>query len=908
MTEGPRPPPPPPKATLPTISDIRFGFLTQDWLNPHESVFNSLKTAEEQYRLLADDDAYRQTVSPTTWSRYVHLGRPTTTGFHFDKIWNNFDSDPSLLYQLIWYTYLYYVDRELEIPMKLEHWATTVVQPYLASHSPQTLLVDTLQTTWSMIENKHEPWIHVGSNKRPASTMQEKSGKVIDRLDSNRTPVQPKPTLPTNIPPIPEESEDDPELEKTPTTDNISQTSSDDAKQSALIPNLKVSMNDGTHRVTFRMKQKIDVNNIEKATTEIHHTIQELLAAVFSEDDGYMYRWSRDELTDPKVVSDMSLSQLRSYMPKINIMPTQAMVIFSVRFGFTDLNPTNWRNKILTKEILQDFQTTVSTSNSKSTSGRLVVAGYVLLKSPNLTHRIRYLQSLRSNLPENTPGFDILLHRRTPTDQKIDHLAIQCGENHVHPLSNALLNVLDGKKAGVYVPRFAFSTMTTTEVSDIFLKHDNYVKTQKMIPLSPFITNLDTVRCEHRNNPIERTTRQWAYSLNTEDGKSMKCDVVNGGYDQKAYILVPPQHEEMARSALEEYKTMIFPFAQREARFRESIGPPSVILFSTKIKASLEVFDSISSSEFWQKAPKTVRHENSEHTQDEQSYEEHSSMSSSNTNKWSKAPTKDKSRSSFINSQSRQLSPQDNINKDTQLEGLTTATNSTKSGFTSAMESGFQSRFRELEALIKMQQEEIEKSATLTTKSNRQMAQQLKRLDSVDDRLLKQEEKFVDLEDKMVKSLDRQLDLGTNMLQMRDQFQQQLDMLMTAVTNLAEQRAVIPTARQLTTVTDMDAIDHHSTKSASTSSQKTEHSGSQGKVHSPEKKKQRATSDDVFFSPTNSSDDTSMRSEDGSKENTSSHQSTTSYDSHISMENLEEISTTLESRYKENAPGSGHEP
>ena len=80
------------------------------------------------------------------------------------------------------------------------------------------------------------------------------------------------------------------------------------------------------------------------------------------------------------------------------------------------------------------------------------------------------------------------------------------------------------------------------------------------------------------------------------------------------------------------------------------------------------------------------------------------------------------------------------------------------------MESGFQSRFRELEALIKMQQEEIEKSARLTIKSNRQMAQQLKRLDSVDDRLLKQEEKFVDLEDKMVKSLDRQLDLGTNML------------------------------------------------------------------------------------------------------------------------------------------------
>ncbi len=127
------PPPPPPNATLPTIYDVRFGFLTQEWLNPPESVFKSLKTTEEQYRILADDDAYRQTVSPTAWSRYVHLGRPSTTGFHFDKIWNNFDSNPSLLYQLIQYTYLYHVDRKLDISSKLEHWVTTLAQPYLVS-------------------------------------------------------------------------------------------------------------------------------------------------------------------------------------------------------------------------------------------------------------------------------------------------------------------------------------------------------------------------------------------------------------------------------------------------------------------------------------------------------------------------------------------------------------------------------------------------------------------------------------------------------------------------------------------------------------------------------------------------------------------------------------------------------
>ncbi len=34
MTEGSAPPLPSPKAALLTISDVRVGFLTQEWLNP----------------------------------------------------------------------------------------------------------------------------------------------------------------------------------------------------------------------------------------------------------------------------------------------------------------------------------------------------------------------------------------------------------------------------------------------------------------------------------------------------------------------------------------------------------------------------------------------------------------------------------------------------------------------------------------------------------------------------------------------------------------------------------------------------------------------------------------------------------------------------------------------------------
>ena len=60
-------------------------------------------------------------------------------------------------------------------------------------------------------------------------------------------------------------------------------------------------------------------------------------------------------------------------------------------------------------------------------------------------HRIRYLQALRMRLPASTPPFDILLHKRTPLDQQINHhLVVQCDENHTHALSQILLTALTG--------------------------------------------------------------------------------------------------------------------------------------------------------------------------------------------------------------------------------------------------------------------------------------------------------------------------------------------------------------------------------------------------------------------------------------------------------------------------------
>jgi hypothetical protein len=107
--------------------------------------------------------------------------------------------------------------------------------------------------------------------------------------------------------------------------------------------------------------------------------------------------------------------------------------------------------KLETKDAMRKHKVWATVSNSCSTSGNLVHAGYILTKAPNLTQRIKYLKSLRTQMPENTPFFDIIQLKRTPTNQLIHHLAVQCGEHHVEPLSKALSNLLNIREGKLLV-------------------------------------------------------------------------------------------------------------------------------------------------------------------------------------------------------------------------------------------------------------------------------------------------------------------------------------------------------------------------------------------------------------------------------------------------------------------------
>jgi hypothetical protein len=217
-------------------------------------------------------------------------------------------------------------------------------------------------------------------------------------------------------------------------------------------------------------------------------------------------------------------------------------------------------------------------------------------------------------MPSHTPFFDILLHRRTPTDDRINHLVVQCGENHVNPLTSILSAHLNGRLSALFLPRLAFASLSSDKIKSYFEMHQKYARSLKPLMLSPAINNLDLSRKEMLpdGNVLNRTTREWASSLTTLDGQHARCDVVNGGPDQKTYLLVPGQHIDHIRTELQKYRLRLNILGRREARFRDSIpGLPSEIHIDLSTRHNLEFLDELTSAELWRAAPDSVRGQNS---------------------------------------------------------------------------------------------------------------------------------------------------------------------------------------------------------------------------------------------------------------------------------------------------------
>ena len=196
-------------------------------------------------------------------------------------------------------------------------------------------------------------------------------------------------------------------------------------------------------------------------------------------------------------------------------------------------------------------------------------------------------------------------------DQKIAHLVVQCGENHVTTLCQAMSTLLTGRQtAGVFLPRYTFATMTRDEIKRHFLMHEKYIKSLHQISLSPLVTALDKIRVEYSadGTTIERTTREWALSLTLPDGTPAQCDVGTGGSDKNTYLLIPAAFAAVIKPLAKQYKDRIQTVSKREARYRETIPDlPDVIHITSHVQSNLDFMNQLSSADIWNKAPPSVK-------------------------------------------------------------------------------------------------------------------------------------------------------------------------------------------------------------------------------------------------------------------------------------------------------------
>lgn len=270
-----------------------------------------------------------------------------------------------------------------------------------------------------------------------------------------------------------------------------------------------------------------------------------------------------------------------------------------------------WLNNPETKRNFEHHHVELSLSNASSDSGNITTAGYIFFKHPTLTHRFFYLKELRRKLPPATPFFDISLMRKTPTGKTAPHLTVKCGENHVGALTEILSTYLNGKDTSVFLGRLLLSKMDTSEVDAIFQTHVDFVTTLRCLSLSPVVQNIDRVRTEYRQEGnILRTARLWAKTLIDEEGNSLKCDVENGGDNQRAQLLVPVSNLNMARKALIDYKESIAPYSMRENKFVERVTqahPAEIYVPTEAAHHNLDLIKGLSPTTAWVNAPASLK-------------------------------------------------------------------------------------------------------------------------------------------------------------------------------------------------------------------------------------------------------------------------------------------------------------
>lgn len=782
-------------------------------------------STEERYRREANAHAYRQHGTPQNWYRYLSLGFFAYDDCtKFDTLWMKYSSDPVICHRMVLYNFMYHVDRRMDIPPRLSAWATDVSQPYLQRYAPQYLAINTIDTTWNdHIRGDHDvmdieatQWTQVGTKKQKTSTRSQsptgppgqnainskysnkdseaRPGNNLDGGTANSFPLKkhngdnsnsghtqtPNTTChDKTAPPDHPIGDRHPHLASSNKT-TASESSYTDGKQSALYPDINIPTNDGTYRLTFRWSPNGDFTRYNEQSTFWLNEVHAMLCDLFPADDCFFYRWESVDLQLHTTVTALSPGELRDFLsPNITFLSATSQIIFGARVCFASKYPGQWRYKETTVQKLAEHHVQVKVSNSTTTSGKIVTAGYILFKAARTTHRDRFLQSLRQQLPPATPFFDILLFHRTPMEQKISHLVIQCGETHVAPLSQSLSALLTGRNSPLFLSRLALTQLQPSQISAYFEMQDAYAKSLKSFPLYPTLINLDRTRTEFFDDGtvIERSTRDWATTIFKDSAEvSARCEVVNGGLDQKAYLLVPKPFAATVEDHLRQYRLRINPIGRREARFRDSLpGLPSVIHIDNSTQQNLELLELMSSMEMWQKAPPAVRglSDNKTEIEDQSASANdrrqekpraNNNPSIGKRNAW--GPTGSTNISGKASTRTTTVSEHDDNTALTQ-----SATHSI--GTPSIMSSATTRRLNELESLFRQQQQETAEHSTLTS----QTASRLEHIESKLGRIDAIDAILNDNRDKLVVTMERQQDSHVQIIDLNIRVSKLMDVI-----------------------------------------------------------------------------------------------------------------------------------
>lgn len=137
----------------PDPDNPQLSFGIEVWLDPPNEVneIGSHEFISTSRPFLLDN--FRKTSTPLQWNRYILLGYFShIDGVTFDEEWNQEPCNLLHRHKIVWYNFMSHVDRNIDIPMSLEAWATQVSQPYLMEHQPSFLQINTIDSSWKSVD------------------------------------------------------------------------------------------------------------------------------------------------------------------------------------------------------------------------------------------------------------------------------------------------------------------------------------------------------------------------------------------------------------------------------------------------------------------------------------------------------------------------------------------------------------------------------------------------------------------------------------------------------------------------------------------------------------------------------------------------------------------------------------